>query len=46
MDPLRGELSNWLDHIKSASKQGTLARRLSIRKRHAVSFRQRSEPQL
>ena len=36
-DPERGELSNWLDHIKTSLKKGTIARRLSIRKRHAVS---------
>eukprot|EP00730_Choanoeca_flexa_P001118 TRINITY_DN10485_c0_g2_i4.p1 TRINITY_DN10485_c0_g2~~TRINITY_DN10485_c0_g2_i4.p1 ORF type:complete len:364 (+),score=71.62 TRINITY_DN10485_c0_g2_i4:33-1094(+) len=37
-DPERGELSNWVDHIKTSLKKGTIARRLSIRKRHAAHF--------
>eukprot|EP00043_Microstomoeca_roanoka_P014186 m.139731 g.139731 ORF g.139731 m.139731 type:complete len:372 (-) comp15955_c1_seq3:170-1285(-) len=37
-DPKRGELSNWLEHTKTAQKKGTIARRLSIRKRHANLF--------
>eukprot|EP00056_Hartaetosiga_gracilis_P018625 m.11378 g.11378 ORF g.11378 m.11378 type:complete len:369 (-) comp6889_c0_seq1:117-1223(-) len=37
-DPKKGEKSNWLEHTRTAHKKGTVARRLSIRKRHKTYF--------